>query len=353
MNDIHIPESGADSLTGVALDVSLEQALQVAQQHFGISGTIKKLHSERDHNFHIQADDQGYVLKITHPAEEALTSNFQTLALLHIEQADPTLPVQRVVRSLSGEVELRLTFSGQVRTVRVVTYLEGQLLRHAPVSLVQQYNLGAVLARLDRALASFEHPAADHVLLWDIQRADHLKGMLTVFEHEPRVLMHHYLQLFEQQIKPFYRTLRTQVVHNDLNSDNALVAPDDPDRVAAILDFGDMVKTPLINDVAVGVSYQLGEDSDLLIGANSFLKGFNSVTPLQEKELTIVHDLIMIRMVIRITLTEWRATRFPENREYILRNTARSWRQFEQLRKLGREAVELALFAGLQRPGAN
>lgn len=350
MNDIHIPEPGADSLTGIALDVATEQALLVAQQHFGISGAIKKLHSERDHNFHIQAENQGYVLKITHPAEDALTSNFQTMALLHIEEVDPTLPVQRVVRSLSGEIELRLSFSGQLRTVRVVTYMEGVLLRHAPVSLTQQYNLGAVLARLDRALASFEHPADDHVLLWDIQRADHLKSMLEVFEPGPRGVMQHYLQLFEEQIKPAYRTLRTQVVHNDLNSDNALVAPNDTDRVAAILDFGDMVRTPLINDVAVGVSYQLGEGDELLSGANSFLKGFNSVTQLQEQELAILHDLIMIRMVIRITLTEWRASRFPENRDYILRNTARSWRQFEQLQKLGREAVELALFAELSRP---
>ncbi|MDD2002092.1 phosphotransferase [Pseudomonas putida] len=343
-----MPENSGGSLTAVAHEVNTEEASLVAEKYFGIKGQIRRLISERDHNFHIQDGDSGYVLKIAHPAEDLLVSNFQTEALLHLERSDSTLPVQRVVRTLSGATDLRLDFSGQMRTVRMVTFLEGMLLRNAPVTAHQQFNLGVVAAQLTLALADFNHPAADHVLLWDIQHLDKLSEMLDVFQPDKRAVLQDYLDLFNNVVRPAYKNVRVQVVHNDLNSDNALVNPQNTDEVAAVLDFGDMVRTPLINDVAVGMTYQLGEGRELLVGANAFLKGYLSKAPLQEKELDLLADLILLRMVLRITITEWRASKFPENRDYILRNTAKSWIQFEQLRSLGRHQIEEGIFAGVK-----
>ena len=33
-----------------------------------------------------------------------------------------------------------------------------------------------------------------------------------------------------------------------------------------------------------------------------------------------------LRITIRIVITEWRSLRFPNNREYIMRNTPGAWR---------------------------
>ncbi|MCY1309628.1 hypothetical protein D9M70_597390 [compost metagenome] len=113
-----------------------------------------------------------------------------------------------------------------------------------------------------------------------------------------------------------------------------------------------MVRTPLVNDVVVAAAYALGESDSLLDAPRAFLEGYQSVTPLTAEELDVFYDLLMVRMVLRLTLTEWRASRFPENRDYILRNTRRSWRQFEQLRSMSRAEVEERLFGGA-RPSAS
>ncbi|MFG0359810.1 phosphotransferase [Pseudomonas sp. zbq_11] len=345
MSNEHKPGDSHASLTTEAGEISCEQARQIAATWFGVeAGAVKRLISERDHNFHLQAAEGAFVLKIAHPAEDRLLANFQSEALLHVEQRDPGLHVQRVIRALGGQSELALEFDGQTRIVRMVSYLEGTLLRHAPVSPEQQFNLGVELARLGVALRDFEHPSADHMLLWDIQHVERLRPMFDVFEPLHRAWVEEALARYVEHAKPVLSGLRRQVVHNDLNSDNALVDPQDPSRVAAILDFGDMVRTALVNDVVVAVAYALGDGEQLLDAPRAFVDGYQSVTPLTDDELEIFHDLLMVRMALRLTLTEWRASRFPENRDYILRNTPRTWTQFEQLRGLSREQVESALF---------
>lgn len=349
MNNPHTPSKSNTSLTSEAGEVSAEEALRIASRYFGIEAhSVKRLISERDHNFLLRSERGAFVLKVAHPAEDRLLSNLQSEALLHVEMRDPGLHVQRVLRGLNGSSELALEFEGQVRIVRMVSYLEGTLLRHAPVSLAQQRNLGIELARLSVALRDFDHPGADHVLLWDIQHSEGLRAMFDVFDAERRPWMEEILETFVKDVKPLLSRLRKQVVHNDLNSDNALVQPDDMDQIAGILDFGDMVRTALVNDVAVAVAYALGDGEALLEAPRAFLEGYQSVTPLTDEEMDIFHDLLMVRMVLRLTLTEWRAARFPENSEYILRNTPRTWTQFERLRSMSRAQVEQGLFG--ERP---
>ncbi|SDB67584.1 phosphotransferase [Pseudomonas sp. NFACC13-1] len=351
MSEIHqaMSLSENDSLTKVAAEVSVQEAVEVAQLYFGVSGTASRLISERDQNFRLTCMNGSYVLKFAHPGEDSEVSNLQTEALLHIEHADPTLPVQRVIRTKDGQAELRLMMGGEERTVRLVSYLEGQLLRNAPVTLQQQRNLGVVSARLGKALRDFDHPAANHTLVWDIQHADRLSGMVTEISNlERRALLDNILDRFVRDIKPRYASMRTQIVHNDLNSDNALVSPENTDEVVAILDFGDMVRTPLINDVAVGAAYQLGELKHFLDGAKAFVAGYHSVTPLKLDEFALMYDLIMTRMVVRITISEWRAERFPENAAYILRNTSRAWQQLQALVLMDKEEVNAQFIRACQ-----
>jgi Ser/Thr protein kinase RdoA (MazF antagonist) len=40
--------------------------------------------------------------------------------------------------------------------------------------------------------------------------------------------------------------LRRQVIHSDLHGDNVLTVSDDENRIAGVIDFGDMVRAPLI-----------------------------------------------------------------------------------------------------------
>ena len=340
------PLALGDALSLASPPVPLDTALRVAREHYGIVGTALRLTGERDQNFLVQADGgQGYLLKLSHPAEDRAFTDFQTQALLHIARADPTLPVPQVIRARDGRVELLLALDdGPPRIVRLLSYLQGDLLPKAPRSSAQRRHLAATLARLARALQGFVHPAAAHDLLWDLKHAARLRPLLV---HMPdgrrRALAEQALADHAEHVEPHLRGLRSQVVHNDLNDYNVLVDPANPDRVVGILDFGDMVHTALINDLAIAASYQLADSTDVLGAALEFVAAYHAVLPLQPQEVDLLFDLMKMRLVTVVAISGWRAAQHPHNRDYILRNNALSWARLVRCSGLRRTQAQRLL----------
>jgi Ser/Thr protein kinase RdoA (MazF antagonist) len=332
-------------LTTEAPVVSIEAAERVAGAQWGIRAAAQPLHSERDQNFHLSADGgEEYVLKIANPAEDARIIDFQTKALLHIAAADDALPVPRIVRMPNGASEFLLDVEGSgICIVRLLTYLPGTPLHLADRTSAQRRALGRCLGRLGLALKGFRHPNADYDLLWDIKRASRLRPLLIHVEDDRRrALLHRVMDGFEQNALPVLPGLRAQVIHNDFNPHNILVASDDHDRIAGIIDFGDMVHAPLVNEVAVAAAYQLSDTAVPLKAAAELVAGFNSVLPLEAAEIDILFDLILVRLVTSVAISGWRAARYPENRDYLLRNSPIAWAALERLAVVPRaEAQEI------------
>ena len=306
---------------------SIAEAAGIARTHFGLVGEVSRLTSERDANFRIRQGGVSHVLKIANPAEAPSVTNLQTMALLHIERVDPGMKVQRVLPSLGGRHE-EILGDGQGRpmVLRLFTYLEGEPLHLAPRSAAQRRSIGANLARLGLALRGFAHEAADHEIIWDIKHALKLRRYLPYIEEaEKRALVERVLAGFEQNVQPLLADLRRQFVHNDLNPHNVLVEKGNPDAVVGILDFGDMVMTPLINDLAIAASYQLAQAGNPLSEAGDLIAAYHQVSPLELREIDLLYDLIGARMATTAAITSWRVARYPENRDYILRNAPRAW----------------------------
>lgn len=139
--------------------------------------------------------------------------------------------------------------------------------------------------------------------------------------------------------------LRAQAIHNDLNLYNVLVDPRDHDVIAGILDFGDMVRAPLVNDLAVAASYQLEPGADPLAPAIRFAAAYHAVSPLQEAELDVLFDLMMARLAMVVAIGGWRAARYPDNADYILRNNALSWARLQACDGIARDAARQRLRA--------
>jgi len=70
-----------------------------------------------------------------------------------------------------------------------------------------------------------------------------------------RDLISHCLNEFEQNVLPVFGSLRHQVIHGDLNPGNVLVAENDDEMIAGVIDFGDMVRAPLIIDAMSQVKF--------------------------------------------------------------------------------------------------
>ena len=330
--------------TTTAPKAAVVDAEHIARRHYGLEVRARMLTSERDSNFQLSTEDgRQFVLKVANAAELPAVTEFQNRALQHIAEEAPDLCVPRVVPTLSGEHEFVHAFAGVPHLVRILIYLPGEPLHKVESSPKQRRQLGRYLARLGQALKSFTHPAADHEILWDLKYSARLAELTVhIADDERREMARQLLDNFITRVQPVQSNLRTQVVHNDFNPHNVLVDEADHERIAGVLDFGDMVRTPLINDVAIACSYQMPRTGPVLSHAAEFVAAYNEVCPLLPEEVDVLFDLIGMRHAMTVTITEWRASRYPENREYILRNNPRACRGMEQFLETSRhEARDL------------
>ena len=100
-----------------------------------------------------------------------------------------------------------------------------------------------------------------------------------------------------------------------------------------MIDFGDMVFAPLINDPAVAAAYQTVSCSDLFLGIRDILKGYHSINPLEEQEIALLPSLVVNRIAMTAIISEWRAKEHPKNQDYILGNIIRTWEVLNRIQK--------------------
>ncbi|MDH3588469.1 MAG: aminotransferase class III-fold pyridoxal phosphate-dependent enzyme [Gammaproteobacteria bacterium] len=324
-----------------------DEASQVAVRYFGQTGRLKQLGSERDQNFHLSADDEKqYVLKFANPAESPQVVDLQVRALRHVAGTDPTLPVPRVCSSVEGTDIVSVSAAdGTSCLARMVSFLPGTLLgdAHGATARLQQ-ELGSTLAQLGRALRGYFHPAARHELLWDLKNARRLREFVDhIPEERQRRRVAEVLDGFEAVALPVLPGLRAQVIHNDFNPGNVLVDEKDPDQIAGVIDFGDLVHSPLVVDLAVAAAYQLAEGDDPLGPVTGLVSAYHQLTPLEEIELAVLFDLIATRVATTVAISSWRAARYPGNREYILTSNPKAVRLLDLLAQIPRD-VAIARF---------
>ncbi len=299
---------------------SASNAVSIAAHQYGIHAQVRPLVSERDQNFRLDADDgKRYTLKISNFSEQLQVIDFQNRALLHIANQDPLLPVPRVVPTLDEQLNCSAQNHGKTHFVRVLSWLEGRVAHDAISDSGLPGQLGGLLARLGLALVGFDHPGSNPPSLWDMKRAAGLRDLLIHIE-EPgfRQLIGQTLDRFVSQVKPRLDTLRTQVIHSDMHLDNVLLDKAQPDHISGLIDFGDLVKSPLIIDLAIAAAYQLGEGDDPLAGALPLIAGYHAIRPLQSLEMELLTDLIRTRLIASLLIGSYRSTLFPENKEYLL-----------------------------------
>jgi Ser/Thr protein kinase RdoA (MazF antagonist) len=206
--------------------------------------------------------------------------------------------------------------------------------------------MGRLLSRLDLALSSFDHPGSCYTLLWDMQHASKLRPLLPhIADSGLRRLCQQRLARFTEYTGPVIQELRKQVIYNDLNPSNLLVDSVDPRTIRGIIDFGDMVHTPLIVDVAVGAAYLCTDNPSSMSQVEQFVAGFNELQPLQDDEIDVLFELIMTRHVMTIVITHWRARQYPHNRDYILRNEPRARQTIRDLSGMQTDDVTRAFYS--------
>ena len=334
-------------------DFSADAAAQVVRELYGIEGEFSRLYSERDQNFRVRtADGTEYVLKFANSDEDPGVLDMQHQALAHVEARDPDLPVPRVIHTRDGAMSSTIDdLDGKAHIVRLLSFMPGIDLADVTPTPKVLRALGAATARLDKALRSFFHPSGDHVLLWDLKRLPDMRHNTDAIEDPgQRRKIEEVIDHFADHVLPLLGDLRWQIIHNDANSENVLVAEDDHERIAGIIDYGDMVHAPLVCDVAIAAAGFTHHTDDLVSAICEVTAGFDGVTPLEAEEVDLIYDLVMARVASVILIYTWRIANPTGPKEHLKDAVAESWPAFDQLLAVGRETTRARLRSALKFP---
>ena len=318
-------------------DFSCPEALQALQSIYGITGELKPLASERDLNFRVTTPaGEQYLFKISNQAEPLENIDFEICALNHIAATQPDLPVPRILATPEGDlVGTIVCANGVQHKTRLLTYLPGTVLASVPRTEALIFEQGKATAKLALAMQGFYHRAAgNRKLLWDIREIGSLQPIVeNLAGGDTRSLIMNIIGHFQRSIKPRLAGLRAQIAHMDMSRFNMVVCDDSPETVAGILDFGDMHYGPLAQDVAIALADVMQPEPDPYTKAQVFLRGYQSVLPLQTQEIGLLFDLVQVYLVAYYLILMHRGE------TYFVADQAGVLAMIESLQKTGREAV--------------
>jgi 4-aminobutyrate aminotransferase-like enzyme/Ser/Thr protein kinase RdoA (MazF antagonist) len=332
------------------------EAEAIVLKHYDIVGTAYELTGERDQNFIIK-DSSGsqWVLKVANLGEDIDNLDFQNQVLQRVAEIEPLLPIPHLKISKTGEaIALIQDEIGSSFFVRLLTYLPGIPLADVQVQKSQMLQkLGRYLARFDKALAGYWHPAANRKFQWSIHYTSEVigRGLSAIKDVEDRSIVEHFFADFESRIAPLMPQLRSGVIHSDANDHNVLVAegPGDNYQISGLIDFGDMVYGPYVYEPAVAAAYAVLEEDDLLGTAAQVIRGYHEEHPLESQEVALIFNLICIRLCTSVVLSAKQKYLAPTN-EYLTISEEAAWRALRKLVGIEPIAAEEIFFEACQLP---
>ena len=323
------------------------EAADIAQRLFGLEGPLKLLNGERDLNFLIATGGGRFVFKIANALESPAMLECQHLVFQRLADAEVFPLVATALPSVNGRlIETISDSQGIEHCCRVLPFLEGQVMADLEVLKPQVLeNLGQKLALLDQALYGFSHPGLERPLLWNMEQAlsvlDSYKPLLT--SDKQRLQVEHFEHGFRERVVPAQAQLRRAVIHNDANRGNVLVDTSGM-QVVSIIDFGDMVSSWLVVEPTIAATYAMLDQTNPLDSAQILLHGYHQILPLTPTEISLVFDLMCMRLCMSVCICAHQQRLEPDN-EYLSIDARENWDLLGELQDVSYEDAHAMMLA--------
>ncbi|OCB74803.1 aminotransferase class III-fold pyridoxal phosphate-dependent enzyme [Flavobacterium crassostreae] len=306
---------------------------QLVQDHYGLTTTAKALNGYEELNFLLSDEKkEKYILKITNEAHSFPFLEAQVAIIAHLANSKMATHFQHFCFNKQGEALTKIEKDSKTYYVRILNFLEGTFwVDQAVKSNELHTNLGAFMGSMDSELQHFSHPAMHRNYSWDISRATEANDALHhILNHEKRRIAGYFLLQFETEVLPKIHHLRHAYIHNDANDYNVLTQGN---QISGLIDFGDMVYTALINNLAITCTYAMLEEKEPLEVATAIVKGYHSSYSLTEQEVGVLYYLIAARLCISVTQSAYNSS-LDSNNEHHFITEKPAWNLLYQLIKI-------------------
>ncbi len=300
------------------------------KENYNLHAEASSLNGYDEQNFLLKNNTgEKYILKIATEEHgvEFLDAQIKMLQYLAKKGFEGSFP--EVLPNKNKELIFILENEGKKYFIRILTYLEGIFwVNEKSFSETMYESLGSFLGAMDQALNGFSHVAMHKQYVWDISTAaDAGKKLNFIKDPENRRIAGYFLLQFETEVLPVLSALRHAYIHNDANDYNVLTREG---KVAGLIDFGDIIFTVLINNLAIACTYAMLHTDDPLQVAAYIVKGYHHKYPLKENEISFLYYLIAARLCISVTQSAWNASLDSDNEHHFLSEKP-AWKLLHQL----------------------
>ena len=320
-------------------------AQQLAWRYFGIDSVATELPGERDQNFRLLTNHSDYVLKIANYDADPEYLAFENRAIQLCNAVDGlTTPILLKSDNKSTLVTHSNSENGHSCCIRCFIFVPGRPLAQCQnLSDATLISLGRALASIDQQLKLLNHEkSARRYLKWDLANAPAIVeaglGLHTDPAHRQLIELH-----FERfkKVSQKLESLEKSVIHNDANDYNWILNEDPSTGSSSIgiIDFGDMVYSATINDLAICGAYLTLDRQSPIEKVGKLIAGYNEVRGLSDSEINVLFPLMCMRLVQSVTIAAEQKQLRPDD-DYLTITEAPAWRMLEQLAKLDPEDVK-------------
>ena len=153
------------------------------------------------------------------------------------------------------------------------------------------------------------------------------------------------LSRLHHEVLPELNAGPSQIIHNDAHADNLLCPDTLSQDVAGLIDFGDMVYAPIINDLAVtATSFHRPGKEDLETVENLPI-GFHRAHPLSDTQVSLLWDAMTLRVLITILLSDIKLNIYKSRDPDVVKERREAYTMLELICVLDHKRVVAGLHA--------
>jgi len=290
---------------------------------------LKKLSSERDKNFLIKINSkQKYVLKISNPEESRELLNLQDYILDNLGKRNSLK--QYIPKKIHSRIKIYSDLMNRKCCVRILSYIDGKMYAFVKHDQFLEMSLGTLLGNLSKELQNLIKPSAFRKFEWDPSNISWINKEISLFKGKNKKIILNNLKEHNFFVKKNLKKLRFSLTHGDVNNYNLVVKKN---KILGLLDYGDMIYAPTVNDLAISLSYALMNKDNLYSTLRNIIVSYHKIFQISFDEIFSLMTLVKARLTITVVMAEKQRKKFPDN-NYLSISEKDAWKLLNKLNSI-------------------
>ena len=287
---------------------------------------LSKLNSERDINYLISIKNKKkYVLKISNPSEILDILKYQDRLINHLRK-DNNLK-RYIPKIYHTKIVTYLDKKNRECFVRLLSYIDGRMYGDIKNNEKIERSLGGLLANISIQLKSYVDPIGIRKFIWDPSNINWIKKDINIFRGKNKLILLNVFSEYQKYVKVNKKKIRYSITHSDPNNYNLVVKNNE---INGLLDYGDSIYAPTINDLAICLSYALMNKKNIYSTLRNIIFEYHKKFPISEDEIYSLISLTKSRLLITVVMAKKQRLKYPSNK-YLSVSEKDAWNLLEKL----------------------